>query len=108
MNEEMNTNVVLDSDAVDNILKDRVKLKISIIGIGNAGNQLLNEAIKREDVRSERIKNAVEFVLQMPYDYALYILKHFFDISDEVRYKVENMESFKKWFKIVEKKSDKV
>ena len=51
MNEEMNTNVVLDSDAVDNILKDRVKLKISIIGIGNAGNQLLNEAIKREDVR---------------------------------------------------------
>lgn len=33
------------------MLADRVRLKISIIGIGNAGNQLLNEAIKRDNVR---------------------------------------------------------
>ena len=41
----------LNQDAVNAIIKDRIPLKISIIGVGNAGNQLLNEAVKRDNVR---------------------------------------------------------
>jgi cell division GTPase FtsZ len=41
----------ISSERANEMLADRVRLKISIIGIGNAGNQLLNEAIKRENVR---------------------------------------------------------
>ena len=38
-------------ERASDMLRERVKLKISIIGIGNAGNQLLNEALSREDIR---------------------------------------------------------
>lgn len=41
----------ISSERANEMLADRVRLKISIIGIGNAGNQLLNEAIKRENIR---------------------------------------------------------
>lgn len=41
----------ITNEGAKQMLADRVRLKISIIGIGNAGNQLLNEAIKRDNVR---------------------------------------------------------
>ena len=41
----------LTNQKASELLKDRVRLRISIIGIGNAGNQLLNEAVKRDNIR---------------------------------------------------------
>lgn len=48
---ESYTIMELNQEAVNAIIKERIPLKISIIGVGNAGNQLLNEAVKRDNVQ---------------------------------------------------------
>lgn len=40
----------MEEEKMREVLEERVRLKVSIIGVGNAGNQLLNEAIKHENV----------------------------------------------------------
>lgn len=68
-------------------------------------NVIINQArMERENI--ERINNSVRFILKMPYDYALFILKHYMDLSDEIRISIEKMPEFQIWLK--KAKNDKV
>ncbi len=69
-------------------------------------NVIINNAkIEKNDI--DRIKNAVRYILQMPYDYALFILKNICNISEDVKCEVESMIEFRTWFERAEKRNEK-
>ena len=70
-------------------------------------NAIINHAEVEND-NIDKIVNSVKFILNMPYDYALFILKHYCKLSEEIKNAIENMPEFKKWFKQVENKNEKV
>lgn len=70
-------------------------------------NVIINYA-KIEKDNIDKIVNSVKFVLNMPYDYALFILKHYCNLSDEIKEAIEAMPEFKAWFKQVQSKNEKV
>lgn len=94
--------------------------KINDIFNGNAEykelTEMQNEVLKNaiinyaevENDNIDKIVNSVKFILNMPYDYALFILKHYCKLSEEIKNAIENMPEFKKWFKQVENKNEKV
>ena len=70
-------------------------------------NIIINYAkIEKDNV--EKIINSVRFIIKMPYDYALFILKHYCNLSDEIKEAIEAMPEFKAWFKQVQSKNEKV
>ncbi len=70
-------------------------------------NVIINYA-KTEKDNINKIVNSVKFVLNMPYDYALFILKHYCNLSDEINNAIETMPEFKTWFKQVQNNNEKV
>ena len=70
-------------------------------------NTIINYAEVEKD-NIDKIVNSVKFVLNMPYDYALFILKHYCNLSDEIKEAIEAMPEFKVWFKQVQNKNEKV
>ena len=69
-------------------------------------NVIINHA--KSTIDMERIANSVKFIVKMPYDYALFILKNYCAISDEVKSTVEKMPEFQKWYEAAKNKNEKV
>ncbi len=70
-------------------------------------NTIINYAEVEKD-NIDKIVNSVKFVLNMPYDYAIFILKHYCNLSDEIKAAIESMPEFKEWFKQVQNKNEKI
>ena len=70
-------------------------------------NVIINHSNLEKD-NIERIKNSIRFILKMPYDYTLFILKHYSNLSDEIKNTIDNMPEFKTWLKQVENNNEKV
>lgn len=70
-------------------------------------NVIINYA-KLEKDSIDKIINSVRFILKMPYDYSLFILKNYCNLSDEIKDAIEDMPEFKKWFEQVQNNNEKV
>ena len=97
-----------DIPSVKDIFDGKVKYK----EMTDTQNEVLKNVIinysKLEKDNIKRIKNSVRFILQMPYDYALFILKHYAKLSEEIKKAIDDMPEFNAWYKKVQKKNEKI
>ena len=97
-----------DIPSVENIFEGKAKYE----EMTEMQNEVLKNVIinhsKLEKNNIEKIKNSVRYILQMPYDYALFILKHYAKLSDEIKKAIDDMPEFNEWYNKVEKRNEKV
>ena len=88
--------LIVDGDIpnVNDIFSGKVEYNV----MSDMQNEVLKNVIidhaKMEKDNIDKIKESVKYILKMPYDYALFILKNYCDISDEIKMAIEDMPEF--------------